>query len=55
MKLKQLQSILSIGAAILMTTISLNAAEQRHGVEAAKKQAKLLIPHPELEATLLRN
>ncbi len=52
MKLNQLQSILSIGGAILTATISLNAAEQRHGVEAAKKQAKLLIPHPELEATL---
>ncbi len=52
MKLNQLQSTLSIGAAILMATISLHAAEQRHGVEAAKKQAKLLIPHPELEATL---
>ena len=52
MKLNQPKATVIISLALFISSISLNAAEQRHGIEAAREQAKLLIPHPELEATL---
>ncbi len=52
MKLNKIQSALVTIISVLTAITSPSAAEQRHGEAAAKKQAELLVPHPELEATL---
>ena len=49
MKLNWIKSTLTVAAALALAT---NLSAQRHGPAAAAEQAKQLIPHPELEATL---
>ena len=49
MKLHRIKPALTAIAALSLT---MNLSAQRHGPAAAAEQAKLLIPHPELEATL---
>ena len=49
MKLHRIKPALTTIAALSLT---MNLSAQRHGPAAAAEQAKLLIPHPELEATL---
>ena len=49
MKLHRIKPALTAIAAL---SLIMNLSAQRHGPAAAAEQAKLLIPHPELEATL---
>ena len=49
MKLNWIKSTLTVAAALALAT---NLSAQRHGPAAAAEQAKQLIPHPVLEATL---
>ena len=49
MKLHRIKPALTAIAALSLT---MNLSAQRHGPAAAAEQAKMLIPHPELEATL---